>query len=193
MIVFPHFNHIRQFFMQVTNEDGLVASSLILILHYLFLISSVIFIFVKTPSISNPSTILSSPIEYLTGVSAIRGDLLRKELNIFTFGDLLEHYPLRHIDRTKVEKINHLNEYSDYAQVAGKLIGKQIIGERRGRRLVAQLKDDTGIIELVWFQGIQWVEKILHTDKDYLVYGKLSFFLGKPQMAHPDIEPYTCL
>ena len=167
------------------------ATSLFLILHYLFLISSVIFIFVQTDLISTPSTILSSPIEYLTGVSAIRGDLLRKELNIFSFRDLLEHYPLRHIDRTKVDKINHLNEYADYAQVAGRLISKQIVGEKRGRRLVAQLKDDTGIMELVWFQGIQWVEKILHIDKDYLVFGKLSFFLSKPQMAHPDIEPYT--
>ena len=104
---------------------------------------------------------------------------------------MLEHYPLRHIDRTKVDKIIHLNESTDYAQVSGRLINMQIIGERRGRRLVAQLKDDTGIIELVWFQGIQWVEKILHIDKDYLVFGKLSFFLSKPQMAHPDIEPYT--
>lgn len=173
----------------------LILRSIIFISHSLFYFLipyfSSVFIFAQTHHISTPSTILSSPIEYLTGVSAIRGDLLRKELNIFSFRDLLEHYPLRHIDRTKVDKINHLNEYAEYAQVAGRLISKQIIGERRGRRLVAQLKDDTGIMELVWFQGIQWVEKILHIDKDYLVFGKLSFFLSKPQMAHPDIEPYT--
>ncbi len=134
---------------------------------------------------------MSNPVEYLTGVSAARADLLRKELNIFTFKDLLEHYPLRHVDRTKVDLIYSLNASTDYAQVAGKLVDMQIIGEKRSRRLVAHLQDNTGTIELVWFQGITWVEKILVAGHQYLVFGKVSFFAGKAQIAHPDIENYT--
>ncbi len=145
----------------------------------------------KHTIISSTSNILSSPVEYLTGVSAVRGDLLRKELGIFTFKDLLEHYPIRHVDKTKVDTISSILIETEYAQVAGKLISMQIVGEKRSRRIIAQLKDQTGIIELVWFQGIQWVEKILHIGNQYLVFGKLGFFMGKPQMAHPDIENYT--
>ena len=135
--------------------------------------------------------ILSSPVEYLTGVSAVRGDLLRKELNIFTFKDLLEHYPLRHVDKTKIETIASLNYSTDYAQVAGKLVGMQMLGEKRSKRLVAHLQDNTGVIELVWFQGINWAEKILQVGNQYVAFGKVSFFMNKPQMAHPEIEIYT--
>ena len=103
----------------------------------------------------------------------------------------MEYYPFRHIDKTKVDKIKGLSHSTEYAQVAGKLISMEMLGEKRSRRLVAQLKDDTGIIELVWFQGISWVEKILAIGQQYLVFGKLGFFIGKPQIAHPEIENYT--
>jgi ATP-dependent DNA helicase RecG len=135
------------------------------------------------------ASVLLQPIEYLNGVSAVRGDLLRKEIAVYTIGDLLEHYPLRHLDKTKVDKIAELHNGADYTQVAGRLVSKDILGERRAKRLVAQLQDDTGIIELVWFQGIPWVDKLLQTGKSYLVFGKLSFFGQKPQLAHPELEP----
>lgn len=141
--------------------------------------------------ISTVVNILSNPIEYLTGITALRGDLLRKELNIFTFKDLLEHYPIRHIDKTKVDKIASLTHSTEYTQVAGTLLSMEVLGEKRGRRLVAQLKDDTAVIELVWFQGISWVQKILVPGQQYLVFGKLGFFINKPQIAHPEIENYT--
>ncbi|MEO8768588.1 MAG: ATP-dependent DNA helicase RecG [Ferruginibacter sp.] len=141
--------------------------------------------------ISTTPNILSSPIEYLTGITALRGDMLRKELNIFSFKDLLEFYPFRHIDKTKVDKIGHLSYDTEYTQVAGILTDVELIGQKQGRRLVAHLKDDTGIIELVWFQGISWVEKVLQVGQQYLVFGKLSFFMGKPQIAHPELENYT--
>lgn len=134
---------------------------------------------------------MSSPIEYLTGVSAVRGELLRKEINVFTFRDLLEYYPFRHVDKTHVDLVSSLNFNTDYAQVAGKLIDLQILGEKRSRRLVAHIKDNTGVLELVWFQGISWVEKILTIGHHYLVFGKVSFFMNKPQMAHPEIELHT--
>ena len=117
--------------------------------------------------------------------------MLRKELNIFTFKDLLEHFPFRHIDKTNIDKIGKLSSSAEYAYVAGTLLSLEIIGENRGRRLTGKLKDDTGVIELVWFQGISWVQKILHTGQQYLLFGKLSFFMGTPQIAHPDVENFT--
>lgn len=134
---------------------------------------------------------MQSPVEYLTGISALKGDMLRKELGIFTFKDLLEHFPIRHIDKTKVDKIGSVSANMEYTQVAGVLVSMEMVGEKRGRRLVARLKDDTGIIELVWFQGISWVEKVLHIGQQYLVFGKIGFFMGNPQIAHPEIENYS--
>ena len=132
---------------------------------------------------------MANPIEYLQGVTTLRGDLLRKELEIFTFGDLLNFFPLRHVDKTKIDTIAALNFNTDYAQVAGKITDIEIVGVKRARRLVAHLQDETGEIELVWFQGINWVQKAIQEGQQYLVFGKVSFFMGKPQIAHPEIEP----
>ncbi len=114
--------------------------------------------------------------------------MLKKELGIFTFSDLLEHFPFRHVDKTRVDKIASLRNGVEYAQVAGKLVQLDIIGEKRARRLVGYLQDDTGEIELTWFQGINWVQKSLHIGQSYLVFGKLSFFMGKVQIIHPETE-----
>ncbi len=121
----------------------------------------------------------------------MRGDLLRKELQIFSFKDLLEHYPIRHVDKSRMDKIANLKYDTEYAQVTGKLLSMELLGEKRSKRLVAQLKDETGIIELVWFQGINWVEKMLESGQEYLIFGKLGFFSGKPQIVHPEIENYV--
>ena len=121
----------------------------------------------------------------------LRGDMLKKELGIFTFADLLNHFPNRHVDKTKVSKIRDINMQTDYIQVAGTLQFFEVIGEQRGKRLVAQIKDDTGILELTWFQGINWVQKGLQEGSDYLVFGKPGFFNGKPQIVHPEIEIFV--
>ena len=118
----------------------------------------------------------------------LRGDLLKKELEIFTFGDLLNHFPFRHIDKTAVAKISDINFKTEYIQVAGRLQWFELVGEKQGRRLVAHIKDNTGELELVWFKGISYLEKILEVGVDYLLFGKIGFFNGKPQMAHPDLE-----
>lgn len=141
--------------------------------------------------ISQPVSILNNPIEYIQGVTALKADLLKKELGIFRFQDLLEHYPLRHLDKTRLDKIGQLNASNEYAQVAGKVTDINIMGEKRSKRLVVTIEDDTGELELVWFQGINWVQKMIFPGQPYLVFGKLSFFLGKPQMAHPEIEAYS--
>ncbi|MFM7838892.1 MAG: OB-fold nucleic acid binding domain-containing protein, partial [Chitinophagaceae bacterium] len=138
--------------------------------------------------ISNTAHILSSPIEYLKGVGPQRADLLKKELSLFTFKDLLEHYPYRHIDRTQVSTIASIHPATEYIQIAGQLRSKEEMGERQGKRLVAELKDATGTIDLVWFQGIQWMQKQLQIGERYLVFGKVSFFQGQPQLTHPEIE-----
>jgi len=117
--------------------------------------------------------------------------MLKKELEIFTFGDLLEHFPNRHIDKTKVNKIREITPQTDYIQVAGTLMSYETVGAGRAKRLVAYLRDATGIIELTWFQGAHWVVKNLHAGSDYLVFGKTGFFNGKPQIVHPEIEPYV--
>jgi ATP-dependent DNA helicase RecG len=117
-----------------------------------------------------------------------RADLLKKELNIYTFGDLLSHFPFRHIDRTQLNRVAEISPTTEFAQVAGVLQSKDLVGQKQGKRIVAQLKDKTGIIELAWFQGINWVEKQLEIGQSYLVFGRTGFFNGMPQMVHPEFE-----
>ena len=117
--------------------------------------------------------------------------MLRKELAIFTFRDLLEHFPLRHIDKTQVNTIREITPQTDFIQVAGVITHVEMIGEKRAKRLVAQLQDKTGLLELTWFQGIHWVQKNLQVGREYLVYGKAGFFNGKPQITHPELESLT--
>ncbi|HEX2684949.1 MAG TPA: ATP-dependent DNA helicase RecG [Ferruginibacter sp.] len=130
-------------------------------------------------------------MEYLNGVTSLKADLLKKELGIFTFKDLLELYPYRHIDKTRLDKIAALSPYNEYAQVAGKITHIDIIGVGRARRLTARLVDETGEIELVWFQGINWIEKLLQVGQAYLAFGRLGFFGSKAQIAHPEIEHFS--
>jgi ATP-dependent DNA helicase RecG len=139
--------------------------------------------------LSYANTILDSPIEYLKGVGPLKGDMLHKELAIFTFRDLLEHFPLRHIDKTRVDAIQSINPATEYIQVAGTLTSMEVVGQKSARRLVAQLQDDTGTLELTWFQGIHWVQKSAQVGQRYLVYGKAGFFNGRPQITHPELEP----
>ncbi len=131
---------------------------------------------------------MDNPIEYLKGVGPLKADLLKKELGIFTFGDLLEHFPLRHIDKTTIHTIADISSDTDFIQVTGTIEDVVILGEKRSRRLVARLKDKTGSLELTWFQGINWMEKNIHPGKQYLVFGKAGFFNGKTQITHPEIE-----
>ncbi|MEP7258686.1 MAG: ATP-dependent DNA helicase RecG [Flavitalea sp.] len=137
---------------------------------------------------SGTANILSNPIEYLKGVGPQRADLLKKELNIFTFRDLAEHFPYRHIDKTVITPIRDLTPQTDFVQVAGILTSLELIGDKRTKRLSASLRDATGTIDMVWFQGITWIQKILVTGQPYLVFGKLSYFQGQPQLSHPEIE-----
>jgi ATP-dependent DNA helicase RecG len=147
--------------------------------------------FVQKGVIPANTDILNSPIEYLKGVGPQRADLLKKELNIFTFNDLLNHFPHRHVDKTKVNFIREIDPSTEYIQVAGTLHNLDVIGIKSGRRLVATLRDKTGALELTWFQGINWIQKILQPGEQYLVFGKVTFFQGRPQIVHPEMELLT--
>lgn len=111
-------------------------------------------------------------------------------MSIFTFQDLLNHFPFRHIDKTKVETIATIHHKTEYIQIVGKLIYSELVGAKQTKRLIAQFKDKTGEIEVVWFKGISYVEKLLIEGNDYLIFGKVGFFNGKPQLAHPEIEVF---
>jgi ATP-dependent DNA helicase RecG len=141
--------------------------------------------------VGQTANILSSPIEYLKGVGPQRADLLKKELNIFTFNDLLEHYPYRHVDKTKVNLIREVTPQTEYIQVAGVLVSFEVVGHKNNKRAVGQLKDQSGFLELAWFQGLNWIQKTLKVGASYLVYGRVTFFQGRPQIVHPEIELLT--
>ena len=132
--------------------------------------------------------VLQTSIEYLKGVGPARAALLKKELNIHTFEDLLHFYPFRHVDRSQVIKIAEIHSDAAYIQVKGVIKNLQEIGVKRSTRLTATLEDDSGRIELVWFQGIRWVKEKIMPGKEYLVFGKPSVFNNKFNIPHPEIE-----
>lgn len=146
-------------------------------------------IFAKTSFIAFQSQILQSPIGYLKGVGPQRAELLQKELGIFNFGDLLQHFPFRYVDKTKVTPIATATTLVDeYVLCSGVLGAFEVIGAKQGRRLISSLTDNSGELELVWFQSISIIQKMLSPGNAYLAYGKLSFFNGSIQMVHPEIE-----
>lgn len=133
--------------------------------------------------------LLETPIEYLKGVGPQRGDLLRKEMNIHKYGDLINLYPNRYIDRTRYFKINQLINSNSEVQIVGKVVHIKTIDQGKGKsRLVATFLDDTGQIELVWFQGQKWVKESLKLNTVYVIFGKVTQFGSVFNMAHPEME-----
>jgi ATP-dependent DNA helicase RecG len=131
---------------------------------------------------------LQTPIDYLKGVGPNRADLLRKELGIHTYQDLINLFPNRYIDRTQYYKINRLQRNNADVQVIGKIIGFKEVAQKRGKRLVGTFQDDTGTMELVWFRGQKWIRESLKLNKTYVAFGKINWFGGKFNMAHPELE-----
>src|SRR5690606_27267102 len=112
------------------------------------------------------------------------------DIGIFSFGDLLHYYPFRYIDKSVFHKINQIDPGAQGVQFIGRLIDASVLGENRSKRLVARLRDDTGVVELVWFQRIKWVQQSLVPGKVYVVYGTPTVFNGLLSISHPEIEPY---
>ncbi len=130
-------------------------------------------------------------IEFLKGVGPSKAALINTELGIFTYGDLIQHYPFRYEDRTKFHQIGSLNPDLPFVQIKGRIRKMETVGQLRKKRLVATFEDETGQMELVWFKGIQWVSKKLKVGVDYVVFGKPTVFGSKINIAHPEVEVLT--
>jgi ATP-dependent DNA helicase RecG len=133
---------------------------------------------------------IDTTIEFLKGVGPKRAEILQKELGIYTYAQLLSTYPFRYIDRTRFYKVNELNPDLPYVQILGRITGKETIGEKHKKRIVARLTDETGTIELVWFQSLKWVEENLMRGKVYIAFGKPTVFNGSYTISHPELENY---
>jgi ATP-dependent DNA helicase RecG len=130
-------------------------------------------------------------IEFLKGVGPQRAVLLQKELNLFTFADLIQHYPFRHEDRTRFYCVKEVNDEMPYVQVKGRITHMETVGSGFKKRLVGSFSDGTGELELVWFQGINWIAKKIQLNVEYVIFGKPNRYGKKLTIAHPEIEPLT--
>lgn len=129
-----------------------------------------------------------TPIEFLKGVGPQRAALLNKELKIFTFGDLIQHYPFRYEDRTRFYQVRELTDELPYVQLQGRILSKELVGAGHKKRLVAIFSDGTGQMELVWFQGINWATEKIKTGVEYIVFGKPTRYGSKFNIAHPEVD-----
>ncbi len=132
-----------------------------------------------------------TPIDYLKGVGPNRADLLKKELGIHTFQDLLNLFPNRYIDRTQFYKIAQLQKTNAEVQLIGKLTHIKTVEQKRGKRLVATFVDDSGKMELVWFRGHKWIRENLKLNTAYVIFGKTNWYNGSFSMPHPEMELLT--
>lgn len=131
---------------------------------------------------------LEKPIDYLKGVGPNRAQLLRSELGIHTYKDMLCVFPNRYIDRTRFYKIGELAQSQADVQIIGQITHIETINTGKHKRLVATFEDETGQIELVWFRGVKWIQKNLKTHTDYVAFGRLNWFGKKCSIAHPELD-----
>ena len=134
---------------------------------------------------------LDNSIKFVSGVGEVRAKLLAKEIGVRTVRDMLYHFPFRYIDRTKVYNIGELNEantQSGYIQIRGRVTGKNFFGEGRNQRFVVYVADKTGRAELIWFRGIKWVENKFELGREYIIFGRPSFFRSELSLVHPEVE-----
>ena len=133
---------------------------------------------------------LNNSVKFVPGVGEARAKLLEKELGIITIGDLLRHYPFRYIDRTRIYRIAEVNESMDSSlvQIRARVTGVGYAGTGRKQRFSAYVSDASGSAELTWFAGIKWIEKSVEVGREYLIFGRPSFYRGELQLAHPEME-----
>ena len=140
------------------------------------------------------SSILDQDIKYLSGVGPQRQQILNKELGIHSFGDLLEYYPYKHVDRTKIYKIRELTLEMPFVQIRGRILSYETfeMGPRK-KRLVAHFSDGTDVMDLVWFSGVQYIKKSYKVGKEYIVFGRPGVFNGRFQLSHPEMDEVDSL
>jgi ATP-dependent DNA helicase RecG len=132
--------------------------------------------------------LLQTPIEYLKGVGPKRGELLRKDAGVSTYYDMLTYYPFRHVDRSRFMPIGEINSENAYLQVQGKVVDVQVVGQGRSSRFVVTIRDASGSIDLIWFQGINWIKDKFTLGSDWVVFGKPTLFNGRFNISHPETE-----
>lgn len=131
---------------------------------------------------------------YLLGMGPKRKDILNRELHIQTWGELLEYYPYKYVDRSRIYTIVELSVDMPFVQIKGKILSfEEFVNGPRRKRLVAHFTDGTGIVDLVWFQGVQYAAKTYKVEREYIVFGKPTVFNGRYQFAHPDIDDASTL
>ena len=133
-------------------------------------------------------TFLETPIENLSGLGRARASLLQNELEIYTYEDLLLHFPIRHVDRTQITSVSALHASSPFVVLRGRISNLNVSGMGRSARLNALFSDATGSIILTWFHGIKWIQKSIRSDVNYLVMGKPATFNGHINIVHPELE-----
>lgn len=137
------------------------------------------------------TNLLQTPVAYLKGIGPNRADILRKEVGIHTYSDLLNFFPNRYLDKTRFYKIADLQRSDAEVQVVGKIVHLRTVDQKKGKRLVADFIDETGKMELVWFRGHKWVREHLKLNIPYVIFGKTNWFNGSFSMPHPEIELVT--
>jgi len=144
------------------------------------------------------SKFFDTQIEFLKGVGPKKSELLNKELNIYTYGDFVQHYPFRYEDRTRFYTISEIKnlaiqdpELTPTVQIKGTIRNLATVGGRRAKRLIAHFSDTTGELELVWFKGLKWIAQKLYPGVEYVVFGKPTLYGKKINLVHPEIDPVT--
>ena len=135
--------------------------------------------------------ILNTPIEFLKGVGPNRAKLIKNELKISNFKDLLFQFPYRYVDKTKYHKISEINSNNSEIQLIGEIKDLKEVGIGSKKRLVADFRDNTGIIQLVWFKTNKWLIESIKLNKTYIVFGKINDFKGNLSIPHPELEIYN--
>lgn len=135
--------------------------------------------------------LLQTKIEFLKGVGPKRAELLNKELSIFTYQDMLAHFPFRYVDKSKVHKVNQICSDAVYYQLVGTVSNMQSFGSPRVTRITATFTDETGSVELVWFQGLKWIRSRFRPGMKYLIFGKANFFNNRYSFVHPEVDDYN--
>lgn len=131
--------------------------------------------------------LLSTPIDYLKGVGPQKAELFRKEFNITTYHDLLHYFPYRHVDKSKIYKVADIRAEGAFIQFKGTIRSYEIVGKQRARRLVAHFSDDTGSIDLVWFNSLKWVEELISQKRELIIFGRPTLFNNRWNISHPEI------
>lgn len=132
--------------------------------------------------------VFETPITYLKGVGPKRAEILKKEIGVATFGDLLDYYPFRYVDKSRIYKVKEVVNDSTWFQLKGRIRNVTSVGDKRTTYIKALFYDDTGEIELLWFKGLRWIKSRFEPNKEYLIFGKPSVFKNQFNFVHPDVE-----